>query len=755
MSDDNKPGDDSKDKPEANSAERGESAESVTKIEKRKSEPPTEETKKVVASEDDSPTGAQTPIAKAKTDEAPKSKRPEEGPKKPKVVIKDEEEEEEEAPRPAKKAAAKKKAPISSQGDEDEEEEAPAVKVKRPAPVPRKESESESRRVRASGESVGLLLVVGGALVLGNLAMQGASRFRIDATKEERFSLSKKGTAHLLSTLNKPLHIKVYSPEGLATVDAFVRDLRDLLSEYARYGDGKVSYEVIYPDRLEGEQKQKAEADAQEAGLKKQLMGESKGAGAKSGTIGEGYLGMVLTYGGEKATIDQQDGLDERNPMGLEFLISNKIRELRDKEDKISHRIGYLQGHKEKGYQELSQIFSRYFPYYKFEGVDLSKGEKDVDESLDGLIITSPEEEIPSKELRRIDKFLMRGKALAVFANNVHIKDADPSMNATFSGFGVDKLLSGYGIDFKNELIIDKAQFWTPVLMGPQGMGIQLDPYPLMFMADAARGETTFDNKFAPFFRLPQVAVPFPTEITVDQARAGGAGVKVTEVLKTSNQIITVQGASITMHPARDKMGNGATGQKEEKRQAILGVNLEGAIKSAFNGPGEGVDGVPITATANARLFVLSSGAYFGNPFQDAGKSPFAGQMPGMDPNMGADEELMRYAQIYNRARMSSFLVAKQTCDWISQETDLLAVGAKLMAEPEITYPKSPAPAPAPDEKPDSESFRKKKQNWIDSIKSEQRFIQYANILVGPMLIGLFGLFRWWNRNTKRAAVKI
>jgi hypothetical protein len=142
---------------------------------------------------------------------------------------------------------------------------------------------------------------------------------------------------------------------------------------------------------------------------------------------------MVLTYGGEKATVDQQDGLDERNPMGLEFLISNKIRELRDKEDKIVHRIGYLQGHKEKGYQELSQIFGKYFPYYKFEGVDLSKGEKDVDESLDGLIMTTPEEEISTKELRRIDKFLMKGKALAVFANNVHIKDADPSMNATAS----------------------------------------------------------------------------------------------------------------------------------------------------------------------------------------------------------------------------------------------------------------------------------------------------------------------------------
>lgn len=706
----------------------------VTKIEKRKSEPPTEKAAASSKADDDSPTGAQTPIAKK---DAPKSVRNPSGPS-TKVVVKDDDDDEEEAPKPRKRAAA-----ISDDDD------VPAVK--RPAPVPRKDSEGDARRGRASGESIGLLLVTAAVLIVGNLALQGTSRFRIDATRDEKFTLSKKGTAHLLSTLNKPLHIKVYSPEGLATVDTFIRDLRDLLGEYVRYGDGKLSYEIIYPDRLEGEQKTKAEADAQEAGLKKQLMGEAKGAGSKSGTIGEGFLGMVLTYGGEKATLD----LNERNQQGLEFFISNKIRELRDKEDKITHRIGYLQGHKEKGFQELQRIFGEYFPYYKLEGVDLAKGEKDIEENFDGLIISTPDEEIPSKELRRIDRFLMKGKAVAVFANNVHIKDADPSMNVTFSGMGIDKLLSGYGIDFKQELIIDKTQFWTPVLQGPQGMGIQLDPYPFMFMANGDRSDLTFDNKFAPFFRLPQLAVPFTSEITIDKARAGGEPVTITPVVRTSKQIVTIQGTSISVHPSRDKMGAGASGQKDEKREAILGVTLEGPIKSAFPGGGEGIE-APVVATGKARLFVLSSGNYFTNAFQEAGKSPFGGMMPGMDPNMGSDEELMRYAAIYDRnTRVYSFLVAKQTCDWISQETDLLAVGAKLMSDPEFNYPKSPAPTPAADEKPDSEAYRKKKQSWIDSIKTEQRFTQWANILIGPALIALIGLYRWWNRNARRAAVKI
>ena len=619
--------------------------------------------------------------------------------------------------------------------------------------------EGEGRRRRVATESGGLLLLFGAFLVVGNLALKGTT-VRVDATRDERFSLSKKGTGHLLSTLNKPLHIKVYAPEGFATIDAFVRDLRDLLNEYVRLGAGKIDYEVIVPDKLEGDKKTKAEADAQDAGLHKEMLGEARGT-EKGATIGEGYLGMVMTYGGEKTPIAPPE-LDWHNPLGLEFLISTKIRELRDKEDKINHRIGYLQGHKEHGFQELTQIFGKYFPYYKLEAVDTSKGDKEIDAGLDGLFVTQPEEEIPSKELRRIDQFLMRGKPVAVFANPLHMKENDVAMNTSFAGMGIDKLLSGYGIDFKNELLVDKSQFWTPVLQGPGGIGIQMDPYPLLFVADATRGDTTFDNKFAPFFRLQELAVPFPLELTFDKARAGGDAVTMKTVVKTSPNVVTIQGTTVSMNPSPERLWQGATGQKDQTRakgqEALLGVDVEGPIKSAFPGGGEGVDGVPAVATGTARLFVVSSGYYFGNPFQDAGKSPFGQMMPGMDPNMGADEGLMRYAHMFDRdqrARVSGYLVAWHTCDWMTGETDLLAVGAKLLQEPELNYPKSPAPSPGMDEKPDSESFKKKKQQWVETIKSEQRTTQYTCMLGGSALMLAIWAFRSYRRNSMRESVKL
>jgi hypothetical protein len=410
----------------------------------------------------------------------------------------------------------------------------------------------------------------------------------------------------------------------------------------------------------------------------------------------------------------------------------------------------------------MTQLFTHYFPYYKLEAVDTSKGEKEIDAGLDGLIVSQPEEEIPPKELHRIDQFLMRGKAVAVFANPLHIKEADPSMNTTINGMGIDKLLSGYGIDFKTDLLFDKGQYWTPVLQGPGGIGIQLDPYPFILVAEEGNASKTFDNSFAPFFRLESIAVPFPLEITVDKARAGGDAVKINPVLKSTPNIITLQGTSVSLNPAPDRMTQGATGTQNQTRkkgeEAIIAVDLEGAIKSAYPGGGEGVDGVPTTAPNTARLFVMSSGYYFGNPFTDAGKSPFGGMMPGMDPNMGSDEALMRIGQVYNRdqrARITSYLVAWHTCDWMTGELDLLAVGAKLLLEPELTYPNTPAPTPAADEKPDSDSYKKKKANWIEEIRSTQKWTQYTCMFGGAILLLIIGGLRFYQRNSLRQSIKL
>ncbi|MGC4090983.1 MAG: GldG family protein [Polyangiaceae bacterium] len=157
---------------------------------------------------------------------------------------------------------------------------------------------------------------------------------RSDRTQNERYTLSQ-GSGRLLQGLKGPVQIDAYVKTGLPQLDAFVRDLTDLLKEYERAGKGKFKFTLIEPNTDELRQQ------AKEAGLQEQPFGEVSATGEDQASIAQGYLGLVFKYGSEKAVIPQ---LFPNQTDGLEFWITNKIREIRDKADNIKHRIGVITG---------------------------------------------------------------------------------------------------------------------------------------------------------------------------------------------------------------------------------------------------------------------------------------------------------------------------------------------------------------------------------------------------------------------------
>ena len=69
--------------------------------------------------------------------------------------------------------------------------------------------------------------------------------------------------------------------------------------------------------------------------------GEGSETGEDQASIAQGYMGLVFKYGSEKEVIPiiSPDRAD-----GLEFWVSNKIREIRDKADNLHHKIGVVSG---------------------------------------------------------------------------------------------------------------------------------------------------------------------------------------------------------------------------------------------------------------------------------------------------------------------------------------------------------------------------------------------------------------------------
>ena len=235
--------------------------------------------------------------------------------------------------------------------------------------------------------------------------------------------------------------------KGLPKLDAFVRDLRDLLQEYKNAGGGKFDYSIIEPKDEDTKKK------AKDAGLIEQPFGEASDTEDEKAAVTQGYMGLVFKYGEQKDVIKF---LPPDRTDGLEFWITNKIREIRDKGDDIHHKIGVLTGHDEikpSDNEPRAQpawassrcrgSSRRTSPSTRSSDVDLKGGDAEIADDLDGLIITQPGKDLTEKELRRIDQFVMKGKSLAVFASAVNIKANDATMNATLSTHGLDKLLDG------------------------------------------------------------------------------------------------------------------------------------------------------------------------------------------------------------------------------------------------------------------------------------------------------------------------
>jgi ABC-type uncharacterized transport system involved in gliding motility auxiliary subunit len=609
------------------------------------------------------------------------------------------------------------------------------------------------RRKKAATESGALLLVVGLILVAVN-ALSFFMYYRKDATKAEKYTLSE-GSGRLLRNMKGEMKAEAYVTKGLPKLDAYVRDLRDLLQQYkeASKVEGKYKFDYQIIEAKDEEQKKKAK----EAGLQEMQFGEGAASGEDKAEFAKGYMGLVLNYGAEKETVK---ALSPDNNMGLEFWITNKIREVRDRGDQIKHKVGVLTGHDEiklseanllqkqgqGGGPSMQSILTQYFPFYTFVDVDLKAGDAEIDDSLDGLVITQPAKDLTDKELRRIDAFVMKGKSLAVVAGAVNTKAGDASSNATLSTHGLEKLLDGYGIELRKDVVLDfgrpfRVGMWTPG--GPQTARFP----PILDVHDDYRftgNEALLDASFPAFFRIPQVPFPFSSSIVLHRDKQPDISPDKFKVLARSTpRSQRREGDTVDL-----KLAQRWAPQKGEFTQYDIAAGVEGKLKSAFAGADKmGVE-APNVATNTARVLVIASSQFFTNPFARAGNGPdMGGQMGMMMPPQG-DELLLQFAQFYAQQILTNtILVAKNLMDWVTGDVDLLAASAKIIQEPGLAYGDVTKPS---FEDLTDDQLKKQEESMKKERSQTQVRVAWTLIAGLPLLFALVGLIVWQTRNSRR-----
>jgi hypothetical protein len=473
------------------------------------------------------------------------------------------------------------------------------------------------------------------------------------------------GIEALVATFDEPFAVELYATRTLPKLAAAADDVAHLMEGLAANSKGRLTFRTIDTTRDEA-----AKEAAKKAGLQETPFGEASGPNAESATITQGYFGLVFRYGPEQDAIPV---LDANQRAGVEFWVANKMRELRDKADEKSVRIGVVTGKDEIALTEpnlvpdqggpgptMQGVLTQALPFYKLETVSLGA---EIDPTLSGVIVTQPGKDFSDDELRRLDELVMKGRSLVVVASALNMPAWDPLMRGTLHTHRLEKLLDGYGVELRRELLLDPTNgLRLPFIAASGATEYYTAPGLLQLQRDdrAAATEQVIDAEFGAFFRLDEILFPYASPLVPHPERQPTARLRV--VARTSAEAVASGAESVELGLAKPDVPEGA-----RARHAIA-IAVEGTLASAF---GAGSSAAP------ARVLVISSAQFFANPFARAGNAP-----PPPAPRARGDEGLQKIAMVYARSYLTAtVLTFKNTLDWMSADERLIACSA-LVLEP-------------------------------------------------------------------------
>jgi hypothetical protein len=120
---------------------------------------------------------------------------------------------------------------------------------------------------------------------------------------------------------------------------------------------------------------------------------------------------------------------------------------------------------------------------------------------------------------------------------------------------------------------------------------------------------------------------------------------------------------------------------------------------------------------------------------------------------VGGDPQLLMFAQPYTKYLTSTILSFKNTLDWMSGDSDLIAASAKFLSEASLTY--GDISRPKVDASDDDNSIKKKDDEYRAARKDTQSRVQLALTLLCPAIFAAFGIFRWRQREASRANIAL
>ncbi|WP_018611421.1 gliding motility-associated ABC transporter substrate-binding protein GldG [Segetibacter koreensis] len=317
-----------------------------------------------------------------------------------------------------------------------------------------------------------------------------ATHFRIDLTKEKRFSLSP-STKKVLEGLEGQVQIDVYLTGDLSAGFKKLSVASDeLLNEFKEYGKGNLQYHFVRP------------GEGLPDSLRYQVYDSLKKMGVKTFnnqvTAKEGeekterliFPAAMVTYQGRKMPVDLisgKSGMDEESSLNysealLEFKFADAIDKLTRKHLPI---VAYAAGNGEPLNPTVRDLFDAMRNNYRFGVIDIKTGILDPD-TINALLIVKPSQPFTETEKLKIDQYVMQGGKVIWFIDKLYAEmdsllRAQTDFVAFDKNLNLDDILFKYGARINGDLLQDLKCAKQPLVVGQMGNQPQIERLPFPY----------------------------------------------------------------------------------------------------------------------------------------------------------------------------------------------------------------------------------------------------------------------------------
>ncbi|MFZ9886863.1 MAG: GldG family protein [Myxococcota bacterium] len=539
-----------------------------------------------------------------------------------------------------------------------------------------------------------LLSTIGSLVCLNVLSVQNF--FRVDLTGDRVFTLSE-ASANTVAGLEDPITVTAYFTKNLPPpFSQNSQYVRDLLEEYRAASKGLLSYEFIDPESAETEE---------DRAIKKDVKVDIFGRRLRDKTSIEEELERVGVAPVEIRVIEDDQAQTKRAYMGVVVRYGEKsetlpvIQSTADLEYNLTTLIrnltrtrvpvlGVVQGHGEFSLEEdLSNLRGLLEQVYEVKPLDLKQATGEGGAIDDSFDALLV---LGPKEAYGADELKAIDAFLMKGRSAAFLLDQVSVDLRTFQTtpveHGLADLLASYGVELGSQLVADVS---SASLSVQRRMGPMMVNMPLRYPFIPMLPRLEGDS---PLTRgIGEVTLPFPTPLYLkDDVTKEGAKAKGTILARSTEKSWLEDASPMNLSPQRflERVEASFTGPYN------VMASIEGELTSPYgnaapaDAPSEDGENAP-SAAGKSRVLVVGSGGLVRNEFLS-------------EPNA---------------ALMLNIV------DWLLLDPALLGMRTRGLIDAPLAQ---------------------------DLPESTRNVVKYGNAAVVPLLLVLYGLFRWRQREARR-----